>query len=416
MKGRALLEIRRSLRWFVVFLSLCVLGGISAAVIFKNLTFNRPWVDYDTVRVEADDVTGIVPGKHQVRLHGVKVGVVDEAKLTSGRPVLTLRIERKFAPIYRDASMRVRPVTPLQDLYLNITDRGTRQAGIADDSYVIPARRTVDPVEIGRVLDTFDADTRERLTTLLHEIGPSLHDGGKKLRSAFVEVAPFLQVARDATRVLADRERNVRSLVHNFGGVADALAKRDRQLAKLVRRGSASLSELAANDVPLGATISRIPPLLQAMRSSFASLRTLSGDLDPALRSLAPVADELDDGLRGLEQFGADAVPALRALRPSVRELRPMARTLVPTSRALEAAFERLRGQAPQFDRLTQELVPCLDMAQDFFHHTLSVFKFADGLGAFPRAETTIDTDGYGNGQAPAVNTRLRPTCMKKDG
>jgi hypothetical protein len=44
------------------------------------------------------------------------------------------------------------------------------------------------------------------------------------------------------------------------------------------------------------------------------------------------------------------------------------------------------------------------------------VFKFADGLGAFPRAEMTIDTDGYANGQAPAVNTRPRPTCMKKDG
>jgi len=191
-----------------------------------------------------------------------------------------------------------------------------------------------------------------------------------------------------------------------------ALAKRDTQITKLVTRGNAALGELAANDGPFGATIGRIPPTLQAMRSSFTTLQKLSGALDPALRSLRPVADRLDSGLAGLQDFGREATPALRALRPALTNLRPMARTLSPTSRSLQGAFQRLNVEAPQFDHLTQDLVPCLNMAQDFFSHTLSVFKFGDSVGAFPRAEMTVDLDGF-DGGTRGLNTRPMPTCVK---
>jgi ABC-type transporter Mla subunit MlaD len=351
-----------------------------------------------------------------VRIHGVKAGVVERVDLVGGEPVMTLRVEKRYAPIYRDAKLRIRPVTPLDDLYVNVTDRGTPRAGVADASYVIPAQNTITPVDISRVLDTFDADTRERLTTLMHEMGPAMQDGGQKLQAAFVELAPFLDVARDATRVLAERRRNVRRLVHNFGSLSGALAERDAQIGKLVRGGASTLGELGANDGPLGATIGAVPPALTAMRGSFAGLRRLEGELDPALQSLRPVAAGLDDGLKGLQRFGTDATPALRALRPALDDLRPMARTLVPTSRSLESAFGTLRPQAPQLNRLTQTLVPCLGMAQDFFAHTLSVFKFEDSVGAFPRAEMTVDTDGYAHGDAGGLNTRPVPSCTRKGG
>lgn len=408
---RLLLEIRRSRRSMLFFLVFCLVGAISASVIIKNMTFARPWASYETVRIAADDVKGIAPGKHQVRVSGVRAGVVDSADIVKGEAVLTLRVEKEFAPIYRDARAQIRPVTPLQDLYVNITDRGTPAAGRADEDYVIPAENMVTPVDISRVLDTFQGDAREQLTVLLHEIGRGLDDGGAKLRAAFTEIAPFLQVAGDATQVLAEREKNVRSVVTNFGGLSAALAKRDDELTTLIRRGNTTLGELAANDGQVRRTIAQIPPALRAMRSSFASLRSLTGELDPALRDLRPVADKLEGGLRGLEQLGRDASPALRGLRPALADLRPMARTLVPVARELETASARLRPQAPQLDRMTREVEVCRDMLQNFFHHTLSVFKFEDSLGAFPRAEMTIDTDGYADGKAGGLNTRRLPIC-----
>ena len=164
MNSRLLLEIRRSLRPFIFFMILAVLGMIAFVGIFRNLTFTRPWEDYREVRAEFDDVKGVFPGGHQVRINGVKVGVVSESKLVDGRAVLTLKIEQKWGPIYRNARMRIRPVTPLQDLFVNVTDRGDKSAGEATKKDIIAGDQTSTPVDISRVLDTFNADTRERMT------------------------------------------------------------------------------------------------------------------------------------------------------------------------------------------------------------------------------------------------------------
>ncbi len=417
MNSRLLLEVRRSLRPFIYFIVLATLGVAAFVGIFRNLTFERPWEKYNEVRAEFDDVKGIFPGGHQVRINGVRVGVVSESRLVDNRAVLTLKIEDKWGKIYKNAKMRIRPVTPLQDLYVNVIDRGDASAGEAKKSDIISGQQTLTPVDISRVLDTFNADTRQQMTILLSELGKGLDDGGVKLRESFASLAPFLKVAQSTTKTLADRDRNVRRLVHNFGTLSDALAKKDKELNTFVTEGNATLGELARNDQKFAETFEGIADLMPVMRSSFASVRTLSGELDPALRSLEPVAQELESGLAGLEQFGKDARPALRALRPSVTSLNTMAQQLSPTSRSLATAFQRLAGQAPAFDNITKQTDTCIDSVERFFHNTISVLKFEDGYGGFPRAETTVDSDSAGganasnNGSPGGLNTRRLPKC-----
>ena len=408
------LEVRRSLRPFLLYVLLAFSGLVAFLVIAHNLTFQRPWTPYRTLRADFSDVKGIVPGKHQVRISGVEAGVVSKSEIVGGHPVLTLKVKKKFGPIYRNARLQIRPVTPLDDLYVNVTDRGTPSAGEATVDHPIAVDRTITPVDISRVLDTFDGDTRKRLTILLAELGRGLKDGGAQLQASFAQLGPFLDVAQRATSELALRRANVRRLVHNFGGLSAALARRDAQLTTLVRQGDAALGELARNDQPLGGTLTGLPPAMAAMRSSFASVRALAGDLDPALQSLRPVAARLPAGLDGLGRFGRDATPALAALRPAVRNLRPLARVLVPTSRALDEAFGSLRPQAPQFDELTKELATCRASAQTFFNNTLQVFKFADANGSFPRAEVTEDSDAGQVGQngSSGVTLKRMPTCI----
>lgn len=415
MNSRLLLEVRRSLRPFLYFMLLAVLGVVAFVGIFRNLTFSRPWEDYREVRAEFNDVKGVFPGGHQVRINGVKVGVVSESKLVDGRAVLTLKIEEKWGPIYKNAKMRIRPVTPLQDLYVNVTDRGDRSAGEATKGDIIAAQQTQTPVDISRVLNTFSADTRERMTVLLSELGRGLDDGGVKLRESFAAAAPFLRVAERTTKLLAKRDRNVRRLVHNFGTLSDALAKKDKELNTFVTAGNATLGELARNDERFGATFTSLAQLMPVMRSSFASVRSLSGELDPALRSLAPVAAELESGLEGLERFGSDARPALRALRPAVRDLDVMAKQLSPTSKSLSTSLTRLSEQAPSFDRLTKQVDTCIEEVSLFFPNTMSVLKFEDAYGAFPRAQLTYDADTVG-GVAPGVNMRRLPSCTDELG
>lgn len=407
-----MLEARRSAGSLLVLIG-AVVGGLAAvAIIASKLTFQRPWDAYEQVQVSFQDAKGIFPGGDSVRIHGVVVGVVTKADLVNNRPVMTLNILRQYGPIYRNARLRIRPVTPLQDLYIDITDRGTPSAGLAGGSYVIPATQTVTPVDISRILDTFNANTRDRLTIMLSELGRGLPDGGAQLRSAFAQLAPFLHVTGQATAVLRQHQQDVRGLVHNFGGLSHALADRDRALNEFVRAGDSTMAELASHSAPLQGTLEQTAALLPAMRSSFARVRTLTGTLDPALQSLAPVTSRLRGGLAALGQLGTQALPALKALRPAVGDLRTMAVQLAPTSRSLNTAFSRLEPEAPQLSHLTADVVPCLTTIRDFFNNTLSVFKYQDSNGAFPRADEVIDLDTLGGAAGiPGLNTRPIPDC-----
>ncbi len=417
MSSRLLLEIRRSLRPFLFLLLLVALGVAAFAGIFRNLTFERPWQDYREIRAEFDDVKGVFPGGHQVRINGVKVGIVSKADLVDGRrAVLTLKLEEKWGPIYKNAKLRIRPVTPLQDLYVNITDRGDAASGEATEGDVIAAENTSTPVDISRVLNTFNADTRERLAMLLTELGTGLGDaGGEKLKAAFAEIAPFLSVAEEATEVLARRARNVRRIVHNFGDLSAELAKRDKDLNRFVTEGNATLGQLASDDTELASTFRGIADLLPVMRSSFVSVRDLTGELDPALKSLEPVADELQEGLKGLEDFGKDALPAAVALRPAVNDLRTMARALSPTSLSLRTALGRTAEQSPSYDELTKTIAPCMDMLDEFFNNTLSVLKYETAQGSYPRSAVSIGLDSVGRGAVPGTTRRLA-TCVDGQG
>jgi ABC-type transporter Mla subunit MlaD len=165
------------------------------------------------------------------------------------------------------------------------------------------------------VLDTLQADTRTRLAVLLDQLGRGLSDGGARLRAGFAQIAPFLVVARQMAGDLAERRVQLARLIHNFGGIAQVLALRDRELTGFVREADATLGALARTNAPLSATLQALPPTFGVMETAFARLRAAETTLDPALRSLQPVANALPAGLSALSRFSVAATPALRVLR-----------------------------------------------------------------------------------------------------
>lgn len=414
---RLKLEVRRARGPFLLLLLLVVACGVTLAVVFRNLSFDRPWVDYYETRAAFTDVKGVVPGQHTVRISGVKVGVINKAELVNGRPVLTLKIERKYGRLYRNARLRLRPVTPLQDMYVSVEDRGTPSAGVPREEEILSADSNVVPVDVSRVLQTFDADTRQHLTALLHGLGRGLDDGGEQLRAAFVELAPFLDAADRMTGALANRRRALQRLVTNLGDLTAALARRDDQLTSLIRDGQATMGELARNGRAFDATLAALPPTFTAMRDSFGRVRALEEQLDPALVALRPAADALEEGLAGLERFAGEATPALSALRRPVRRLEPLAETLPATAQSLDLAFQRLEPEMGPVNRITGAAVPCLRPLQKFFGWTMSVGKYHDAYAVNARSDVTVsvNTAGARWGATDPV-ARQRPTCAEGGG
>jgi virulence factor Mce-like protein len=387
-RGRLALEISRARGGFLAVLVLGALTIGSIAVIATGLRLNMPWTKTYTARVAVDDAKGVVPGKQQVRISGLPVGKITKAQLVDGRPVLTITIKGTYAPLYRDARLRLRPKTPLDDLYLNVESRGHKSAHKLESGQTLVAERTIVPVDIGRVLDAFNADTRTRMEQAIDELGRALPDHGAQLREAIVRLAPFLQATQRLSRATAERRGYTRRLVHNFRLMMEELERRDRSLRTLVRGGAETFTQLAARERSLTGLLDELPPTLRQLQPAFAALRTSADQLDPAFDELRSSARALPSGLAALRSFSSEATPALRALRRPLPALSRLVAALWPTAHGLDRAFAGLAPAAPRLDRITKAIVPCELAMQKFFATTLSLMKFYDARGLIPRGQT----------------------------
>jgi ABC-type transporter Mla subunit MlaD len=327
--------------------------------------------------------------------------------------VLTLDIERGHAPLYRNATFRLRPLTPLQDMYVSVERRGSPATGRLDERTIVPADQSLSPVDISRVLDIFQADPRKAMAVALEELGKGAPDNGVRLRAAFTELAPFLGVADRALGLVAARRRHLARLMTNVSGLLEAVGTRDRQLTGLIRSGNLTLAELARENKPFAATLRELPPTMTVMQRAFAALRSAENGFDPALASLRPVAARLPAAMQSLAQVSRAADPALARLSPALQTLTPLARELRPTAASLASAFDALTPQAPAFDRITALMPRCFDSISHFFDDTLSVFKFSDAYGAIPRGNNTSDPSSFGGGTGTADLQRYTP-CTEK--
>lgn len=412
-RDRLALEIRRAWRPLLIVLVLVGFAGVAAWYVFRKQEAQWPWQATRKYQVAFQDVKGVRAGQQQVRLAGVKVGIISDAKVRNRKATLTLSLDDRYGKLYKNARLRLRPVTPLQDMYVSIDSRGTENAGELGKSDVLGMQQSESPVDVANVLNTFDTDTRRRLAALTDDFGEGVGGHGDELREAFAALAPFLRTAGQLGGAMTDRRREIARVVDNLGRLTAAVNTRDQQLTALVRDGNSTVAELAARDQTLAATLSALPVTLSRMRSSFATLRDAQTQVDPALASLRPVADRLEKGLRSLEGLGKDADPALTALRPAAKDLRPMATSLPATANALKDALTKLQTTAPRLDDATSDLVPCRLTTTKFFQWTLSVLKYYDSNGAFPRGELTFGAPAYSLGKVAEPNLRRDKTCTQ---
>ena len=172
---------------------------------------------YYTVKAQFASAAAVTSGQGQsVDVAGVQVGQVGAVDLEDGRAVVTMNIYKKYKPIYRNATVLLRPRTPLKDMYLSL-DPGTADAGSVPDGGTLPVANTAPDVNVEEILASLDADTRNYLLLLLGGGAQLFHDGNAS-------------GAAPSTRAVADLTRHVQALraaqpgheaVHLAAGTAD---------------------------------------------------------------------------------------------------------------------------------------------------------------------------------------------------
>ncbi|MDQ5832479.1 MAG: MlaD family protein [Actinomycetota bacterium] len=354
-------QIKKQARVFVTILLLFALALGIGAYILSNQRFYLPaWVpglgtDFYVVNADLPTAQAVVPGQGQtVNVAGVKVGEVGEVRLEDGHAVVTMQIRNEYKPIYKDATILLRPKTGLKDMILSL-DPGTREAGRIAEGGHVPVANTLPDVNADQVLSALDADTRTYLRILLNAGGTAFRDeegnvdqsASQDLREAFKRFEPTARDSRKLTRGLIKRRRNISRAIHSFQLLLTELGTKDRQLASLVDSANANFQAFAQEESSLREALQLFPGALSQTATTLRDVETLAGELGPTLEGLRPFARELPLALRRQRPFLRETTPIIRDqirpfardVQPTVRDLRTATAELAPVSGSLERSF-----------------------------------------------------------------------------
>jgi phospholipid/cholesterol/gamma-HCH transport system substrate-binding protein len=394
--------IRDHLRDFIAIAVVVVLGvGVTLAILSYQQAALPSWVpflgkDRFELKAEFGTAQAVTPGQGQsVNIAGIKVGDVTGVDLENGHAVVTMAIDREFAPlIHRDATMLLRPRTGLQDITVEVSP-GTKGKPIAEGT-TIPLSQTQPNVQPDQILASLDADTRAYLQLLLQG-GAEGFGGETKGRKLGAALKRFEPLARDLSRIngrLAKRRRLIARSIHNFGLVSEELGRRDTKLAEFVDSQDAVLGAFANQEAAIRASLQELPSTLTETRAALASGAKLSQQLGPASRALIPSAQALAPALRQFQPFLADTKgPIEHQIRPFSRQVQPTVRDLSKASQALGQATPKLTGALAQVNKLFNGLAynppgseeGYLFWASWLSHDTNAVFLTEDAGGPLRR-------------------------------
>ena len=202
-------QIRKYLRDFLAIIFMILVAAGVAGYILSNQRFYLPaWVpvvgtDFYELKAELGTAQAVVPGQGQtVNIAGVKVGDIGSVKLEDGRAVVEMKIRRKYAPIYKDATILLRPKTGLKDMFLEL-DPGTKARREVRGGRRIPVANTLPDVNPDEILASLDGDTRDYLRILLNAGAEGLEDDAPaELRETFKRFEPTSRDAQDQAKSL----------------------------------------------------------------------------------------------------------------------------------------------------------------------------------------------------------------------
>jgi phospholipid/cholesterol/gamma-HCH transport system substrate-binding protein len=309
---------------------------------------------------------------------GVKVGSVSRVAQTNGAGALTLSLDERYAPVYRDGEVQIRGKTLVGENYIDLYP-GTPRAGAIDDGGTV-LTTPPEATQLDQVLSTFDAPHRRELQRIFDVLAAGIGGHGADLNGFLGGSAQLVDNAVPVAAVLAADRAQTASLIDDFGRVAAALGERAADIRRLVLAGRLASQAVAARDQRLRATLQALPSFLSQAKTTVSDLGTFSGaatpvmsDLRLATAALVPAIEELRPAsrqgtaiVRELGSFATAATPmaaALHRLAPVatalsapleaiLRQLNPMLAYLVPYAHGLGWLFANWRAPNEYSDQV----------------------------------------------------------------
>lgn len=243
------------------------------------------------------EAAGLTDG-NEVRVAGVKVGVVTDVELDGDKVLVEFRA--KDAWLGDDTRASIQLKTVLGQKYLALAPAGNNEL---DRSDPIPLERTVAPYDVvtafSSAAETLDEINDDKLADSLDTLTETMQASPEEFRGAVdgvarlsqtissrdAELRELLEATRTSSKILADRNDDFRRLILGTGQLLGELNARSESL-KVVLAATRGLSSqlrilVAENEAEFG-------PTLQSLDSTLGILTDHEEQVKKSIHNLAP--------------------------------------------------------------------------------------------------------------------------------
>lgn len=358
-----------------------VLGLGIGGTILSQQRFTPPWQQERYVWATFSEAASVAPGLGQsVQINGVQVGQIQEAQIDNkGRALIlmTIREADYDRPVYQNATVVMRPTTPLNTMYIELNPGGPPAAEVPEYG-VLPLGQSTSPIQIDQPLSQLDANTRDLARELLSQADVALARAPRDLPSGVNALGGLVERLQPIVAQLDVRRDKVAQLITSLGIVARTVGDNDVRLTQLADRLQVTLGAVASQNDALRDSFNQLPGVADRLRESTGAVQGLSDQLDPTLDNIREASDTLPGSLNGLTETVDTLDTTLDRLDPVAEKLRPTAADLRPFVRDLNRTFPDLKTISSQLNPVTERLVPYLPDLVAFVYQSDSVISKSD--------------------------------------
>lgn len=398
--------IRKNLPYFLAILGLVAISGAISYYILQEQRLRIPVLEEKPFQftAEFENAQGVVAGQGQtLRVAGVRVGDVSKVELIDGRAVVTFDVDRDSLPIYENATLLMRPLTGLRDMFFSM-DPGSRDAegGEIEEGDTIPLANTAPDVPLDQVLEALDNDNQAYLRAILVGAGQGLDGRGKDLGRVLGSLGPINRDLERLNTKVAERDENLSSLVHNLSVLTKSIGTQDQDVMRLVTASNDTLEAIATEDPDIQTAVGLLPGTLEDTRDALAAAKGFGDQLGPTFNSLRPFARNLPELNASTTELAETVTPIIRdEIRPFVRAAREPIPDLNRAAKKYSKTAPRLKTIASKLNNLGnmaaynprgQEAVGTADRDEGYLfwagwlaHTGASVYPIQDGNGLYRR-------------------------------
>src|SRR5215212_9431162 len=242
--------ILKHLRDFIAISVLVVAALVVTYILVQHQRLRIPLLEEKPFELKAEFQTAqaVVPGQGQtIRVAGVRIGDVQNVELEHGTGVVTFAIDRTYLPIYKNATLLLRPATGLKDMFFEL-DPGSKAAGEVENGGTIPLANTAPDVNLDEILSALDGDTQAYLRVLLVGAGQGLKGQSQNLGKVLGSLGPINSDLDRLNSMVSQRRHQLSDLVHNLNVLTAEIGNHRGDVTSFVRASNDALSAITPQD------------------------------------------------------------------------------------------------------------------------------------------------------------------------